>query len=78
MVVLLTNNKNWKRDLGWEMKMAREKKNWTIRQLGLYAGVSQTTVTVNENGKRSYQLDTLVQLASAMNLEVCVELRPRV
>ncbi len=77
MNIQLTNNKNWKRDLGWEMKMAREHHSWTIRELGEYAGVSQTTVTVNENGKRAYQLETLLQLAQAMNLDLIVELRPR-
>ncbi len=56
-------------EMGERIKELREGKGWTQVQLGVYAGVSHTTVSLAEAGQRTPNAETVVKLARALDVE---------
>lgn len=59
---------DWK-DMGQRLKELRRKKGWSVRKLAREAGVSKSTVSDVELGKRKPTADYLIKIAQALNME---------
>jgi len=59
---------DWK-DTGQKLKELRRKKGWSVRKLAQEAGVSKSTVSDVELGKRRPTADYLIKIAQALNME---------
>ncbi len=55
--------------IGKRLREYREAKGWTRVQLGVYAGVSTSTVSLAESGGRTPNAETLGKLARALDVE---------
>jgi len=57
-------------DVGAKLKFFREKRELSTNKLSDLTGISQSTISKLENGKRKADLDTLLKIAEALNIPV--------
>ena len=55
--------------VGKRIKELREARGWTRVQLGVYAGLSTSTVSFVESGRRTPNAETMIKLAEALGVE---------
>lgn len=58
------------RSIGQKIKQLREAKGWSINQLGLYAGVTPSTIARMEKGESEPPISTLLRIAKALNVSL--------
>ncbi|WPX08227.1 helix-turn-helix domain-containing protein [Anaerocellum danielii] len=58
------------RSIGQKVKQLREAKGWSINQLGLYAGVTPSTIARMEKGESEPPISTLLRIAKALNVSL--------
>ncbi len=57
--------------VGVRLREARDRRGWTLIELGTKAGVGTTTVTSIETGSRQPRGDTVEKLARALGVPRC-------
>jgi transcriptional regulator with XRE-family HTH domain len=60
-------------------RVAERRRAWGISQKGLaeLCGTTQSAIARLERGKRPPRIDTLARIATALDCELVIELRPR-
>ena len=56
---------------GRNLRLLRRRADYSQEQLGARAALHRTEIGLLENGKRLPRLDTIIQLAGAMEMEPC-------
>lgn len=56
--------------IGYNIKEARSRKNWSQTDLSQASGISNTVISAFENGKKNPGLDTLAKLAKALEVSI--------